>query len=685
VIARALARNVETRDGLPMGHRGWRNLLMLGPATIAGPAVNEQSSLGHSTVYACVRFLANTLGAMPLQLMERTEDGRGRRVARQHPSYELFARRPNERQTKFQAIQFLAMSYFLRGNAIAMKQSRPDGTALAYYPLRWDHISPQLVDDQMVYLWQPTRAPDRPFLRDQVTHITGLSTDGVLGLSPIAVQREAIGHGLAMQEYGARFFTNAATPSGILKHPGKLGGDDEERRAAIDRLRTQWEQTHGQLEHAHRVAIFEEGMEFEQVGMAPRDAEYLEGRKFNRTDVAGWFGVPLHLIGDHERGDFSIDTLSREFVYYHLQPHLVNFESQLARDLLTPSERETLYLRFNPNALLRGKPDERAAYYNQGIMGGWLIRNEARDREELEPKEGLDAPLVPLNMASIDPKTGITTTIQLGAAGTPGGIPTPPAASPPAQRTARDADARARLAATFVPTVEDLVGRLLRAELRELEKLVTAHFGPPDEIERSTPAMDVFMDGAERFHDPDASFRRFMLQQIRPVTESLGTAVFDLAEHQVGRTADRAGFALFLDELARTFAARYAVASLSSLGAAVNAAPEAPAAAARAAFGIWRDERPARVAHKETVFESRAATKEAYRRSGYTRLRWRSRGETCPFCKGMDGKVVAIEGGSFASADEEIVYEGRKPLKPRSNITHPPLHRGCDCEIEPDG
>jgi len=247
---------------------------------------------------------------------------------------------------------------------------------------------------------------------------------------------------------------------------------------------------------------------------------------------------------------------------------------------------------------------------------------------------------------------------------------------------------RRRLAADFLPALEDLAARIGRGEARDLRKLVAAHFPESEgdtEGRQGGVAVEGFLRALEDFYAEGSNFRAWLRNRARPVLAALQRAAFSLASEEVEAETDLEGLEPFFAELTAAFSARYALSSLRSLEAAVETAPEAAGAAALATLKIWQEDRPARVARRESRGQANAAAKEAWRRSGVTRLVWRASGETCPFCTRLDGKIVAISGGSFVAAGEEWEAEGRRPLKPRAKITHPPLHRGCDCQISPAG
>ena len=221
--------------------------------------------------------------------------------------------------------------------------------------------------------------------------------NGWLGISPIAYARESIGLALATEKFGGQLFRNGAKPGGVLEVPELLSDQ------AYTRLKASFDSA-SSGENAHKTAILEQGAKFSKIGLAPDDAQFLDTRKYQRAEIAGIFRVPAHLINDLEHATFSnIENMSLDFVKFSLMPWLSRIEKAMRRDLFSAEDKATQSLRFNIASLLRGDAASRAAYYAGGITNGWLVRNEARAMESelgiaLNPLDGLDTPLMPLNM-----------------------------------------------------------------------------------------------------------------------------------------------------------------------------------------------------------------------------------------------------------------------------------------------
>lgn len=364
----------------------------VGLPTAAGVLVSSDQALRLSIVYACVKVLAETVAQLPLILYRRLD--RGKERATEHPLYWMLSRRPNVMQTSFEWREMMQGHLGLRGNAYSeivyqgnriagLKPFHPDCVRVEDIPGGWRYM----VKDT------PT-SPERPVLRDEMLHLRGLAQNGVVGLNPIEMEREAIGFALAAQEHGARFYQNGATFPGWIEHPSNF--KDKEKR---NQFREDWQesQTGRRL---FKTPVLEYGMKYHEVQIKHTDLQYLETRKFENEDVARIFRMPPHKVGMLDKATFSnIEQQSIEFVTDTMMPWLVRWEQRLTESLLTESEQQEYFFEFLVDGLLRGDAAARAAYYKSGVQDGWMTRNEVRDRENLNPLPGLDEPLEPLNMA----------------------------------------------------------------------------------------------------------------------------------------------------------------------------------------------------------------------------------------------------------------------------------------------
>lgn len=361
-----------------------------GYQTAAGVTIRPDTAMQSAAVFACVRVISETVASLPLILYRRVRGG-GKVRAWDHPLYRVLHDIANPEMTAFDARETLVGHAALWGNAYAEIEYNSAGEVVAIWPLRPDRTHMERREDGS--LWYVTELQDGK--RVGLPSYRVWHTRGFFGLSPILEARNAVGLALAAEEYGARFFSNDSRPGGVLKHKGRLSPE------AAKRLKESWEAAHSGLSYAHRVAVLEEGVEWQSIGIPPEDAQYLETRKFQVNEIARLFRVPPHLIGDLDRATFSnIEQQSIEFVVHCIRPWLVRFEQSAWRDLLTESERETLFCEHLVDGLLRGDIESRYRAYAIGRQWGWLSVDEIRARENMNPlPEGAGKEyLVPLNM-----------------------------------------------------------------------------------------------------------------------------------------------------------------------------------------------------------------------------------------------------------------------------------------------
>lgn len=365
--------------------------------TAAGVDVTPERALAYSVVFACVRVLAESVGQLPLHLYQRK--GREKLQAIDHPLYPLLYAAPSERQTSQEFWEFMTGCLALRGNAYAqiIRVGAPGrGRVAELVPLDPRGVRPCVDPETREITYElhlgggvKDTLPER-----EVLHIRLMPLNGVLGASVIQYAREAIGLGIGAEKYGATLFRNGASPGGVLQSPGMLSD------TAYNRLRDSWEERHAGADNAHRIAILEEGVTWKEIGMPAKDAQFLETRKYQRSEIAGLFRVPPHMIGDLERATFSnIEHQSIDFVAHGLVPYLRRIEQRITLQLLTPAERRELFAKFSVGGLLRGDMTARAAFYRELVNLGALSPNEVRDLEDMNPREGGDVYLTPLNMA----------------------------------------------------------------------------------------------------------------------------------------------------------------------------------------------------------------------------------------------------------------------------------------------
>ena len=370
----------------------------------SGKRVNERSSMQMTAVYSCVRILSEAVAGLPLHFYRYTDNG-GKEKAADHPLYFLLHDEPNPEMTSFVFRETLMTHLLLWGNAYSQIIRNGRGEVIALYPLMPDRMNVERDSKGQLYYEYTVSMDDAPTVKGstvvlpptEVLHIPGLGFDGLVGYSPIAMAKNAIGMAIACEEYGAKFFANGAQPSGVLEHPGTLKDPS--------RVRESWQSTFGGSHNANKVAVLEEGMKYTPISISPEQAQFLETRKFQINEIARIFRVPPHMVGDLEKSSFSnIEQQSLEFVKYALDPWVSRWEQSMARSLLTPEEKKQYFMKFNVDGLLRGDYQSRMNGYAVGRQNGWMSANDIRELENLDriPEElGGDLYLINGNMTKL--------------------------------------------------------------------------------------------------------------------------------------------------------------------------------------------------------------------------------------------------------------------------------------------
>ena len=354
--------------------------------TTSGKPVNERTAMQTTAVYACVRILAEAVASLPLHVYEYQDDG-GKKLVHDHPLYYLLHDEPNPEMTSFVFRETLMSHLLIWGNAYAQIIRDGAGRVLGLYPLLPDKMEVQRNDKGNIYYVYSRNSDENPTFKEygniklkaeDVLHIPGLGFDGLIGYSPIAMAKNAVGMTLACEEYGASFFANGANPGGVLEHPGVLKDPSK--------VRESWNSVYRGVNNAHKIAVLEEGMKYQQIGIPPEEAQFLETRKFQINEIARLYRIPPHMVGDLDKSSFSnIEQQSLEFVKYTLDPWVIRWEQSLQRSLLLPGEKGKYFIKLNVDGLLRGDYQSRMNGYAVGRQNGWFSANDIREMENMNP------------------------------------------------------------------------------------------------------------------------------------------------------------------------------------------------------------------------------------------------------------------------------------------------------------
>jgi HK97 family phage portal protein len=363
----------------------------LGYRTDSGELISPETAMRISTVWACVKIISETLASLPLVVYRKRKDG-GKDKATDHWLYNLLHNEPNYAQTSLEWREMMQGHLCLRGNAYSFINwnGRKADSLIPFHP---DMVEPKrMTDGSIQYEVTSGAGTKKYYLASQILHIPALSFDGLKGLNPIEYVAQSLGLSIAAEKFGAKFFKNGTKASGVVMYPNQLGDKGQENlRKSIAK--------HIGGDNIFSPLVLEEGAKWEQLSINPEDAQFLETRKYQAIDICRIFRVPPHMVAELDKATFSnIEHQSLEFVIHTIRPWLVRWEQRFNKQLFNNDEE--YFAEFKVDGLLRGDTKSRYEAYGKGIQDGWLNRNEARDMENLNPVDGLDEYLQPLNMTS---------------------------------------------------------------------------------------------------------------------------------------------------------------------------------------------------------------------------------------------------------------------------------------------
>ncbi|MFJ8863622.1 phage portal protein [Streptomyces sp. NPDC102451] len=638
-----------------------------GSVNSAGIRVDQDTALTYSPFFAGVRVLSEDLGALPTFLYERLQP-RGKQRASNHPLYPLLHDQPNSMMSAAWLKETLTAHAITWGDGLGyVVSNKRTGVVEEIWPLRPDRVTIGVKRTGPGQFERRYRYDDdvngihTVLLPHEVLHIPGLGYDGVRGYSVVELAANAIGLGLATEHHGAKVFSNGAAPGGALSHPGNLSPE------ARHRMADDWENIHKGIDRAHRVAILEEGVTWQQVGVPNDAAQFLETRKLQVTEMARWLRLPPHKIMDLDRATFSnIEQQQLDYVSSALNIWLVRWEQAILTQLLLPEERERYYAEFLVDSLLRGDTLTRYQAYAVGRQWGWLSANDIRERENLNPVDGGDAYLVPLNMV-------------------PAGRSAPALESAASRRArvlhGRNHAVRATLAEQYGPKIEESVTEVLDLETARVKDLLAEHLEPG----RGRRSLAGFLTGLGALYADDGPVMERLSELWVPLFTLFAADVATDAAEEVGHEDD-----VDLSVWARAYALAHAAYQVaSSFGQLRNAAeqadtPESIVADVLERLAKWQDEKAEKVTRWETTQLPNAAAREAWRDAGVKQVQWVARGSKhCPYCTKLDGTVRDIERPFVGKGDEIDGDEEGEKLVAKRDTFHPPVHAGCQCEVVP--
>ena len=682
---------------------GWEDIFA--PKTASGIPVTNHSALNLSAVFACVRLSTETISTIPAHIFRRT--AAGREEVTHHPVTRLLTRQANPEMPANVFREVIQGHLELRGKAFAEIVRNGYGDPVELWPIHPDHMRiTRGSKQQLIYEYLPT---GHKFPASKILHFRGLGSNGIDSYSVIQLARESIGLGLSAQQYGSRFFGQGTNMGGFLRHPKGLSDQ------AFNRLREEMNQKYKGLEKSHGLIILEDGLEYQKIGLTNEDAQFLETRKFQNSEIARWFGMKPHMIGDLEKATFSnIEQQSIEAVAYTWRPRVIRLEQELTMKLLRDDE----YIKFSLEGLLRGDIKSRYEAYKIAIENGWMNADEIRALEDMNPQpDGMGKIfLAPLNMgdkrnllpteqqsttANTTAITAIVEKVNSGSLPKDAGLsqltllfglsePAAQAVMGSAGEQGPSAATRGSLSGVERRSIEyrSLADRRFIADRYRGQVRDTAQQMVNQELAEIRAAIEGKTAGEmiTWLKDTYPSFTTTVQELFTPVFRKMGEELYGVYAAEVGLAADIPdSYSELLTKYVSAFALRYTSSSKGQLVKLIEEATEDFVEDINRRMDSWEETNAQKIEQREVTRIRNYLAKGAYGIAGITKIRSVAHGDNCPFCSALNGKVIGIE-ESFIYKGEEFKPEGAQSvLIPHTNRSHAPYHDGCDCDIVAEG
>lgn len=363
--------NPLNNPAVPLSMAGFLAWAFGGEPTASGETVNVQSALQQATVYACVRVLADACASLSPVVYRQTDGGKTRQP--NHPFSRMLAVEPNDEMSAYSFWESQVGCLHLTGNSYAeIQRNRKTGRAIGLWPLHPNRTEVKRKSDGTIYYETTDGEKDgitRRIAAENMLHVPLFSLDGLVGISPVALQRQGIGLARAAEKYGAKWFGNGARPGGILINKSTTLSPEQKKQ-----IKDSWQETQGGSNQG-RTAVLSGDWSYQSIGISPEDSQFLETRVFQRTEIAGWFKVPPHMVGDTSKmSNNNAEQMNLGFVIDTLRPILMRYELELLRKL--DPEDEELLIEFDVSQRLRG--DFKTTMDGLAVGKQWGIFNTNR-------------------------------------------------------------------------------------------------------------------------------------------------------------------------------------------------------------------------------------------------------------------------------------------------------------------
>jgi len=639
-------------------------------ASTTGIAVTPLRALQHPPFLSIARLVAGVVASLPCVVYRRTGP-EARERDPDHPTYRVVHDQPNEEMDSFIFWETTVFHIMHRGKSCARIDRNGKGQVTSLWPYAPDRVKAMRGEKgKLIYRYTPPRGGPRYIPLRKVLYISNLSGNGLTPYDPLWLLQNPLALGIAAEDYAGKIFKDGSLQGGFLRHPKKLG------RKGRRRLKRMWKKTHGGLDNAHETAVLEDGMEWQDRGVTPEQAQLLAVRRHQLQETARGSGMSqMHLLGDLERATFdNIEHQSLEFVIYCLRILLRRIERRVNIMLFTPEEQKTHFIEFLVDELLRGDIKSRFEALAIAHEHSVINADEWRRKENMPPQPGGQGKIY---QAPINKQNAMNLLEE---------EPGEESSSRQIRRSMRRLEARVtaatgrqKLAKAYRDVFANAGLRIVKRERNDILPQAEKAFGQRD--------LQSFLVWLEQFYQ---EHREYIRKQMGPVISSFAEAVRAAATKEIDvdpeeGDQDLATFQAFVQGLIEGYANRHSFSSEGQIRQVLAEAiekQEEPTGALRQRFDEWEEKRPGKIATRETVQQSNAVAKKVFVMGGIVKLRWVTIGKNCPFCNILDNRVVGVE-ETFVDPGDFTGSDGTA-LRVRRPVGHPPLHAGCDCQIRPE-
>jgi len=616
--------------------------------TKAGVDVSERNALTYLTVFACVSLIAGDVAKLPFVLYKKKSDGSRERFTG-HPLYDLLQVAPNEEINTFNWRESLSSHLLLWGNGFSQILRDKQDRIIELHPIEPEGMEVyRSKSGELWYKWKDKNGKENLLPRRNMFHVPGFGFNGLVGMSMINIAREAIGFGMASDEFGANFFSKGTHPSGTLEMEGFLG---DKRKEFIDNFKEQY----AGLGKSHSVVLLEGGLKYNTLSMPLRDAQFLEGRTFQKLEVCGFYHMPPHKIAIHGENSNrnNLEQENQGYIDSCLSHWLRRIEMAANHQLLTKKERNSgLFVEFLITGMLRGDTQARGEFYKILHTMGYPL-NEILATENLNPVKGGERGYIQLNLVPIDmigdiQQDKLITKEEAKDFFSPQNVRS-------LQET-RGVMVRDRIIKRYLPLFKDAAQSVINRESVAIKKQLGS---------RSKTDIEKFL---EEFYE---SLPEYILRKLGPTFTSFADAIGDASASEIG--VDPEDIMAFVDDFVNRYAERHVESSRGQLLALL----EDDIALLEPRIDEWHEKRADAISIQETNRMSNAIFQFIAFGAGLKTI-WRIRGDyTCDYCKHLNGKVIK-KGESYVNDGEELNPKGaEQPMKINGTKAHPPLHRKC--------